>query len=349
MAEFSSSPRAESPPPAVGSVVRVWTSEAKERSRLAVVALVDGNECDVVFGDDAPGEAEEESAVRLSRLTPAEPFEASSGEAAPVDAIALKERGNALLTKHKDALAAEKMYVKALAALLPSPPYTVGTTVLLLPKDPQRRVNLRSATVADYTPGGPATYDVIVDAAGDNGGEDGEERGGQEQQEEEEEEEEELTVPASVVVAALAASPEGGELQRGLYCNMARCLLRREIWGWAVRHASLALACARLLSPRGGGAGGGSKGEVDALVLRGKALLGAGTARTALRDAAALRRLGGSAGQAGAAALEKAAEALLRDRQRSNRQMAKDLAKWADVAMRQGGHLGVAEMPGEDD
>ena len=344
MAEFC----AELPPPAVGSVVRVWTSEAKERSRLAVVALVDGDECDVVFGDDAPGEAEEESAVRLSRLTPAEPFEASSGEEAPVDAIALKERGNALLTKHKDALAAEKMYVKALAALLPSPPYTVGTTVLLLPKDPQRRVNLRSATVADYTPGAPATYDVIVDAAGDNGGEDGEERGGQE---DDEEEEEELTVPASVVVAALAASPEGGELQRGLYCNMARCLLRREVWGWAVRHASLALACARLLSPRGGGggAGGSSKGEVDALVLRGKALLGAGKARTALRDAAALRRLGGSAGQAGAAALEKAAEALLRDRQRSNRQMAKDLAKWADVAMRQGGHLGVAEMPGEDD
>ena len=230
----------------------------------------------------------------------------------------MKDRANILFTKHKDILGAEKLYMKALAKVSPCAPFTVGTTVLLLPYDQKTRVNLLSATVADLEAG---QYDVLLDSLVEgNGGDEGEEK--------EEEEEEEQRVSAQRIAAALAAGAEERELQRSLWINLARCLLKRCQYGWTVRFASLALACSKCTAH--------AKGTSDALAVRCKAFLMASKPKAALRDCRELAARGDSRG----ATLQRECEAFLRDRQRSNRQMAKDIAQWADRAMRVGGHLG---------
>ena len=170
-------------------------------------------------------------------------------------------------------------------------------------------------TVADLEAG---QYDVLLDSVVESNGED----------EEEEEEEEEQRVPAQRIAAALAAGAEERELQRSLWINVARCLLKRCQFGWTVRFASLALACSKCM--------GHAKGTADGLAVRCKSLLAACKPKAALRDCHELAARGDSRG----AALQRECEAFLRDRQRSNRQMAKDIAQWANRAMRVGGHLG---------
>jgi hypothetical protein len=266
-----------------------------------MVSFVDEDErtCDVLYYKQCGDAAEEEECgVEQARLAAAEPWEQQQGE--DVTAQELKEWGNALFSRWRDYGAAEKHYKRALNLLSP-PAATTGALALVLPSDPSKNLDMRAATVDVEDEG---QFEVTFEDV--EGGGEG------------------VLSPAQIA-AVLAPAAYQRELQRVLWLNLARTALKREQHGWAARYASLSLCTARVLES--------SKGQGDALAVRARVLLAAHKPHAAKRDAQALAQMGD---QARASSLAKEAEALLQEKKRSSRKLARDIAKWVDVAMQQG-------------
>lgn len=287
----------------VGCKVRCWSPDftRKQSSRLAVISYIEEKSADLLFLDSSNDE--EECDVDISRLFNPEIFESESfEETQDNDATTLKDRGNALFTKCKDFLAAEKMYLSALEKLgIPQSSYSVGSTVLILPNNPKKVLDLSPATVIDHNPSS-GTYDIMIDDT-----------------------EEDVTILAERIVG-LAAHPSSQELQRSLWMNVARCLTKREQYGWAVRYSSYALACAQVLSNH--------KGILDALSVRAKLLLSAHKPAASRSDCQRLAALGDT--DRSQSQLREV-DAYMKDKAKSNRIMAKEIAQWVDKAMQRSG------------
>lgn len=290
----------------VGLVVRVYAVDGQSARRATVALVNDDGTADVLFTDEADSEA---CGVLPERIEALLPFELE--ETGNDDPAALKESGNHLFTKVKDYAAAMHFYARALRALASlnhkgSAHLSVGSAVLV---EQPGSVSVKTGMVADSDEDA-RTVDVFYD--------DGLE---------------EESVARSRLLAL--AEIRLRSVQRACFLNSARCCVKRELVGWAVKYASLALAVTEMLSGEytpvatdssnaiAGDAVWG-KQAADCILLRGRSLLLAGRPGFASQDALMLAQLDPGRG----AALLSEVTNYRKNRKRANKKLAKAVVGW---------------------
>eukprot|EP01062_Namystynia_karyoxenos_P016058 TRINITY_DN15856_c0_g1_i3.p1 TRINITY_DN15856_c0_g1~~TRINITY_DN15856_c0_g1_i3.p1 ORF type:complete len:354 (+),score=92.12 TRINITY_DN15856_c0_g1_i3:103-1164(+) len=303
--------------PEVGAVLRVRTPDGLARRCTVCCTDPASGSADVILhapphddGAAAPPPLEE-ARVSLSELSPLLPFEReepSAQESVPE----LRARAGELF-RAGDAAAALELYDRAAALLRGSP--EVGCSVLL-----------RGAGAAEvWFPGTVASVDsdgrcdVLTDA--------------------DDCPDEDAVPPKRLVV--LGTDPG---CAAALQLNQARCALRLRLWRRAARHARSALVRARFAEGPDGERLLGAEAVSVASFLLARALEGAGEHKRAL--AAARDAVQADASNREAKALVAKLERQQVERQRSNRQLAREVAKWLDSAVgrrREGGDAPPAQ------
>lgn len=206
---------------AVGEAVRVLSSD-KSVSYRAIVSLCGADDTyDVILAHSAAGQNDEEVGVQRSRISPIEAFE-KIADTDSTEAETLKSYGNTLFTL-KDYSATMEYYKKAITVATQSQPagdaFTVGQSVLVSFRD---SIDYQSGIVSDVDVS-LSTADVMFDDSAMD---------------------EEVAVPFTRLLP-LAVSSKDRLLQRSVYMNMARSVLKREQKGWAIKYCSLAIAIAK--------------------------------------------------------------------------------------------------------
>lgn len=319
----------------VGQRIRVWRGTKKEESCVALISYleVEDRQADVLYGD---GGSEEECGVPFESIMELEAFEKEACEDPPPSAQVLKDRGNLLFQKYRDWSSARKMY--SLSVALVTPPPSVGARVLVLSQY-TTSPNVRPGMVTDLTDAagaggaGGQLLDIMYD-------EDYDEATGDAQEGPLPEDEEGL--PMARIAAFLGTEAEQVELQRACFLNMARCYLKERLYGWGVRFASISVCICRLqmlsaglpdfseppLAPQKSRSSPQQQ-LCDALCVRFKMLLAAHKPQSARRDALAMERLGDP--RTGPLLAE--VDIFVRERAKSNKKMAKEVANWVETAM----------------
>lgn len=300
---------AVSTPPCVGQKVRVWTTLSKEESLCALVSWVEASadsgkptSFDVIYDDSGI----EECGISFYRLQEREAWELVEDEP-PQEALVIKERGNRIFQNCRDWKSARRQY--ALALSLVSPPLSVGARVLVLSAKTTSLCML-PAIISDMEVDGSVDLmyeeEFVCWASQDGYGDEGKE--------------DESAVPAASRIAT-TLNPDSSllEIQRSCCINLARCCLREKIYGWGIRHASVAATISRLQ--------GASKATSDALVIRSKMLLYANKPVSARKDAMTL------GDDPRSVALISEIDSVVRDQRKGNKKMAIEIANWVEQAM----------------
>ena len=320
--------------PAVGSRVRVTTSDGARRALLLCV-----HDATVEVEYETGGEA----VVPISAISALLPFEYSLERGADETAIAYAERckseGNSLY-KLRDASAAAARYADGANALQQAAPVAVGGRALVKCGNRVRGafVTCMDGATADVEyERAAATASSTALALADDGDDD------------EAEEEDGVSLERLTPI-----HPTHGALQCALTLNLARCAILRSDWNVAMVRAARAERIAAH--------DGGDEPPDASLGLRrsslhvgARAACGAGRFRRATALATLLLEAPRPAGVS-AEEGERDARRLLRDierqkgeTQRSNRRLAKSVASWVQTAMAGGGggveqlESGVAE------
>jgi tetratricopeptide (TPR) repeat protein len=146
-------------------------------------------------------------------------------------------------------------------------------------------------------------------------------------------------------------------LQRSLYSNLAKCALKRGLKGWAVRYASLALALGKAMIAIARDTGMYEEDQTkrakmnqflaDSLYFRCKAFLAASRPARARADCDELASLDAKK----AKQLNGEIQSFRVKRQKDNRRLAKEIAKWVDSSLSQSGVSLGGDLPiaGEED
>lgn len=201
------------------------TNVDKTRSNKGLVSMVNGDATyDIIYASSKDGD-DEESSVAGTRLQSLLPVEVEFPDIANIkDAEILKSTGNSLFTL-KDYDTALSYYKRSLIVLhFPgesaqkaasnSVAFTIGQGVIVSYSD---SLDCQSGIISDTT---DESADVMMD---DN------------------ELDEETDVPFKRLTL-LACGVKNVLLQRSVYLNMARCVLKQEQKGWAIKYSSVALA-----------------------------------------------------------------------------------------------------------
>lgn len=204
----------------LGETVRV-TSVDKTRSSKGIVSMVNGDGTyDIIYTTSKDGD-DEESTVAGDRIQPLLPVETDFPDIADIkDADILKSAGNSLfiLKDYDTALS----YYKRSVIVLNSPDspdkaskdFTIGQGVIVSYAD---SLDCLTGIVSDAT---EDSADVMMDDS---------------------EIDEETEVPFKRLTQ-LASGVKNILLQRSVYLNMARCVLKQDQKGWAIKYSSMALA-----------------------------------------------------------------------------------------------------------
>ena len=321
--------------PAVGSRVRVTTSDGARRAFLLCV-----HDATVEVEYETGGEA----VVPLSAISALLPFEDALPRGADETAVAYAERckseGNSLY-KLRDASAAAARYADGANALQQAAPVAVGGRALVKCGNRVRGAFVTCMDVAtadvEYESAAATASSSTALALADDGDDD------------EAEEEDGVSLERLTPI-----HPTHGALQCALTLNLARCAILRSDWNVAMVRAARAERIA---------AHDGDDEPPDAslglrrssLHVGARAACGAGRFRRATALATLLLEAPRPAGVS-AEEGERDARRLLRDierqkgeTQRSNRRLAKSVASWVQTAMAGGGggveqlESGVAE------
>lgn len=366
----------------IGQRVRVLPNNAAgggegEDSRIALIACIqDSGLVDVIYegggggdGEKEKEEEEEEEGVSVDRLLALYPFESLSSHELILqyqeNPSQLKEFGNQLFHV-KDYRQAMVFYQLALQTLMKAATgkkgkgdkeeeamLEIGTQVLVFNKEIGDflvgMISGSSSSSSSSSSTGTVDYEVILSDDSE-------------------------MVLSSKDLLELPLGYEGQLLQRSLYANLGKCALKRGLKGWAVRYSSLSLGITRAMieTAQDKGEGGGGRGEgeanklsqllADSLYLRGKALLQACRPARATLDCKELlsvegERGGGGGGKGGEAKkkgklLESEILTFKTKRQKENRKLAKEIAKWVDTSLTQanwkegsGGNGGGGDLP----
>ena len=233
-------------------------SEDKASAYRATILTDDGNGTFEVLLRSANEDGKDEICVKAERLSQLLPFEVE--DPLPVTyefADAWKMNGNALYAA-KDFQESLRYYKKALIALTDVQPradvittFELGENVIMTTT---RSIDCFPGMVSDID-ADAATADVMLDWNDcDN--------------------EEYLGIPFSNLLK-LAKSQKDMLLQRSIYLNMARCVLKLNQKGWAIKYSSLALAVTHGYVQTGGEIASAELNKLfaDCYYFRSKALL----------------------------------------------------------------------------
>lgn len=203
----------------VGLAVRVRSADGAT-ARRGIISVVHSlpMSFDVIYEKPlsiAETSGDEEERVDASRMSVLLDFESSSMDIS--SASNFKSNAN-ILFGLRDYQSALNLYKKAMERLVGGIPMEIGCLVLVSYSD---SVDIRTGMIADLD---ASEYDVLLDA--DNG---------------QPHSDDEVMVTADRLLV-LALSPADRWLQRSLYLNMARCVSKLSLKGWAVKYASIALA-----------------------------------------------------------------------------------------------------------
>mmetsp|Transcript_24990 Transcript_24990/g.55448 ORF Transcript_24990/g.55448 Transcript_24990/m.55448 type:complete len:254 (+) Transcript_24990:154-915(+) len=201
----------------VGQTVRVLAFSGLAAS-TGIVSIHNGDGTyDIIYSETA--QTDEEANIPASRISALQSFEQADFDSAE----AYKSQGNVLFGL-KDFPAAARRYKKGLEVLVAPVEVSVGQAVLVSFPD---NLDLYCGMVADCDGVGDVLLDDPRTAM------------------------EEAQVPLSSLQPVAAERP----LQRSLHLNLARCLLKLGRRGWAIHHASVALALSVLMHHADVGAG----------------------------------------------------------------------------------------------
>ncbi len=332
-----------------GLVVRVQSKDL-EYSQKATLAYFDNdlNQWDVIY--DAGGE---EAGVNITRIALLQPFELNEYDLNDTtDPLILKENGNYLYSTLKDYDCAMNYYSKALTVMgrngRGKETNSTGSAVLVSSRGGS--LDIRPAMISDqYENKGRHTqdhkpaqgthhsgveylYDVIYEEENDT-----------EHDSELIEEEEGITIDRIFALGEFRHR----ECQRACYLNMARCAVKKGLYGWAVRYASLALAVTEMMHNNGTYhtaktiAKGNNrfnhehinenwkKKASDCLFLRGKALLLSGRPGSSKKEGILLSGIDSSKSQQ----LFNDINAFKVGRHKSDKKLAKAMVSWVQEAM----------------
>jgi tetratricopeptide (TPR) repeat protein len=203
----------------VGQDVRVLLGDggSSRRGTIMVKNTDDSYEVLLTVGDGAAGE--EEIVMTADRIAPLYSFETEP--TLPLEAQyaeVWKNNGNVLFTA-KDYSAALGYYQKALSCLRDNSKgskFAMGDEVII---SYQNSINYKSGMVSDAD-SDARTADVMLEG--------------------DEDEEEECGVAFDRLLP-LAKDATQQLLQRSIYLNMARCVLKQELKGWAIKYSSIAI------------------------------------------------------------------------------------------------------------
>jgi len=307
----------------VGMSVRVWAPD-KKTSRVGILAVDNEDDTfDLIYGYGMISKLSEyqgeEENVPIERILFLEDFELIPPGTDKAGPGLLKERGNKLYSEYKDYGAASVCYMRALTLVVPTN-LQIGQHVLVAQKS---SLEFASGIVADIVinaKGEAHQYEVIYDDSRLF---------------------EEHSIAASRVLGLSSPGPQGRQLQRSLYLNLARTSLQRENFGWASRWASLGLAVSKVwdgnfhisswntITQQTGSTESHQKLMADCYYLRSRALVSVGRPNLARADAFALREIDPER----AATLLKSVEAFKAQRAKTNKKLARDVAAWVDQAM----------------
>ena len=205
----------------VGQRVRVLDN-SKSISYLGIISLINTDDTyDIILSSKGNSGKDELTSVPQDLVSELQSFEIDDSHNG-VDAEARKSQGNTLFSA-KDYTAALEYYKRGIAALFPTSSndslgeYSMGSNVFVAYTD---SLNLNTGMVSEVDLSA-RTADVMIEST--------------------DADHEELAVPFGRLLP-LSSEPKAQLLQRSLYMNMARCCLKLEQKGWAIKYASIALA-----------------------------------------------------------------------------------------------------------
>jgi tetratricopeptide (TPR) repeat protein len=329
----------------IGQKIRVLPVDPNEESSIGIISYIHLKDpeqrptgVDVLY--DNP--TREESDVVIDRIHHLLPFEEISlAELQTLDANSLKEYGNDLF-RLKDYSKAMEFYQLALQSFHSRQKKSVlaiGTSILIF----NHQVGDFYFGMISSNDEGEGEYEIVLS------------------------DDSETTAKESDLIEI----PQQYELQlltRSCYSNLAKCALKRNLKGWAVRYSSLSLALTRAMISLAQDTGLYDKNEekrkqlsqflIDSLYFRGKVFVSACRPRRAKADYQELTTLDPKKGKS----LETEIQQFKIKRQKDNRKLAKEIAKWVDSSMGQmksgamelqrgggGGDLPMGEDEEEDD
>lgn len=303
----------------VGAKVRVCSKD-RTSSGVAIISLINEESFDIIF--DASNE--EECNVLASRMMPLEDFEEEESLDEESNPMKLKEYGN-ILFRHKDFDSAMQIYAKALKVIgknnRSSRIFSVGSSVLVTTKG---TLLIRPGIVSGDEV--ESRRDIMYEECGADG--DGQAK----------------SLPTEDEAVSVSRLFSLGEMrhrdcQRACYLNMARCAMKKQLHGWAVKYASLALAVAEMLgeeyvSTQSVCLGTGTtemwkKQAADCIYLRAKSLVSAGRPGTAVGEARLLHALDPDRGSS----MMREIGLFKQQRRKSNKELAKAVVTWVSETM----------------
>ena len=196
----------------LGEAVRV-TSADKTCAGKGMIAMVNGDSTFDIIYSTSKLENDEESAVHSDRIKHLLKEEVDLAESN--DAEVWKNIGNSVFAL-KDYDAAIAYYKRALALLTPTTGdnISIGQSVIVSYND---TLDCQNGIISDINDG---VADVMFDDS---------------------EQEEETDIPFKRLTP-MASGLKNILLQRSIYMNLARCVLKQEQKGWAIKYSSFALA-----------------------------------------------------------------------------------------------------------
>ncbi len=309
----------------IGEKVRLMPVEADGLSTTAMVSYIhemNGEQVsvDLIFERSSANtlNQEEETEVPLNRLQKLLPFEmlSKSQLLEQHTATAIKDFGNQLFHV-KDFIKSMEFYQLSLQAIDQHEKeacFSLGTPVIVFSEEIGDFLYGIVSSNDDFS--AAATYEIMLSN------------------------DEERHIPAKDLTV-IPPNYENQLLQRSLYSNLGKCAVKRVLRGWAIRYGSLALILTRAMISLAQDTGlydeDGEKRKklqqllVDALFFRGKALILASRPVRAMADCRELKGLDGKKAQS----LEAEITAFKTKRQKDNRKLAKEIAKWVDASLSQ--------------
>jgi tetratricopeptide (TPR) repeat protein len=204
----------------IGQVIRVEEKSNKFSAKAIVSFVHDDGTLDVIYQGEG---LKEECAVQLGRVRALEDFEfPDSVVASTASAEQLKNNGNMLFSL-KDYHSAIEIYRRSIIALYKqsgSEHVSTGSVVLV---SKTGSINFECAMISDTNSN--KTFEIVYDNSNID--------------------DEEKIERNRLTPICISASEKS--LHRSLYMNMAKCNLKINQTGWAIRHCSLAIAVSRIL------------------------------------------------------------------------------------------------------
>eukprot|EP01032_Pedospumella_encystans_P018630 gene18630-21201_t len=300
----------------LGEAVRV-TSADKTRAGKGMIAMVNGDSTFDIIYSTSKLENDEEPAVHSDRIKQLLKEEVDESN----DAEIWKNIGNSVFAL-KDYDAAIAYYKRALALLTSTngDKVSIGQGVIVSYND---SLDCQTGIISDINDG---VADVMFDDS---------------------DQEEETEIPLKRLTP-LVSGLKNILLQRSIYMNLARSVLKQEQKGWAIKYSSFALAVSHhletLLNNNEANENDAKITEselnkylADGYYFRGKALLQACRPKFATQDCKCLRRYDISK----ATALDTEIQTFKKNIAKSNRKLARDIASWVSTAMSAEGKKGV--------